>query len=123
MISGGAEGAGKVSDSENALKLARECIAELQPENIVSESKFLRLDSLHELIKALIIESRSPETHESMGTHFSEDSAVFYLEILFRVIVQVWFCMQKYFFSKFFSFLENFSFFFENFPLISIISF
>ena len=78
-----------MSDSENALKLARECISELQPEDIVTESKFLRLDSLHELIKALIIESRSPETHDSMGTHFNEDSAVFYIEILFRVIVQV----------------------------------
>ena len=89
MISGGADGSGKVSDTDNALKLARECIAELQPENIVSESKFLRLDSLHELIKALIIESRSPESHEAMGTHFAEDSAVFYMEILFRVIVQV----------------------------------
>ena len=88
MFSGGADGSGKLSDSENALKLARECIGELTPENIVSESKFLRLDSLHELIKALILESRSPETHESMGTAFSEDSAVFYLEILFRVIVQ-----------------------------------
>ena len=35
--------------------------AELAPEGIVSESKFLRLDSLHELIKALIIESRPAE--------------------------------------------------------------
>ena len=35
--------------------------AELAPEGIVSESKFLRLDSLHELVKALIIESRPAE--------------------------------------------------------------
>lgn len=51
IISGGNEGSGKLSESENAAKLSRECVAELQPELIVTESKFLRLDSLHELVK------------------------------------------------------------------------
>ena len=38
--------------------------------------------------KALILESRPAEAHESMGTQYSEDSAVFYLEMLFRIVVQ-----------------------------------
>ncbi|CAG5085057.1 Oidioi.mRNA.OKI2018_I69.PAR.g10801.t2.cds [Oikopleura dioica] len=87
MFTGGAEGGAK-SESDAALKLAREFVIELQPENIVTESKFLRLDSLHELVKTLIIASRSAETHESLGTHYSEESAVFYLEVLFRIVVQ-----------------------------------
>ena len=40
------------------------------------------------LKKALILESRPAEAHESMGTQYSEDSAVFYLEMLFRIVVQ-----------------------------------
>jgi len=87
MFTGGAEGGAK-SESDAALKLAREFVVELQPENIVTESKFLRLDSLHELVKTLIMASRSAEIHESLGTHYSEESAVFYLEVLFRIVVQ-----------------------------------
>ena len=87
FISGGAEGSQK--DARDAAKLSREYVAaELSPEGIVSESKFLRLDSLHELVKALILESRPAEVHESMGTTYAEDSAVFYLEMLFRIVVQ-----------------------------------
>ena len=60
FISGGAEGSQK--DARDAAKLSREYVAaELSPEGIVSESKFLRLDSLHELVKALILESRPAE--------------------------------------------------------------
>ena len=58
IISGGNEGSGKLSESENAAKLSRECVAELQPELIVTESKFLRLDSLHELVKEQFYKSR-----------------------------------------------------------------
>lgn len=36
----------------------------------------------------MILESRPAEAHESMGTQYSEDSAVFYLEMLFRIVVQ-----------------------------------
>ena len=58
IISGGNEGSGKLSESENAAKLSRECVAELQPELIVTESKFLRLDSLHELVKEQFYKAR-----------------------------------------------------------------
>ena len=58
IISGGNEGSGKLSESENAAKLSRECVAELQPELIVTESKFLRLDSLHELVKKQFYKAR-----------------------------------------------------------------
>ncbi|XP_076818522.1 Golgi-specific brefeldin A-resistance guanine nucleotide exchange factor 1-like isoform X2 [Clavelina lepadiformis] len=76
------------AEDQEALRLAQECVKELQLETLVTESKFLRLDSLQELIKALMDSSRGPHTHEQMGTTYSEDSAIFFLELLLRVILQ-----------------------------------
>nr|XP_039272742.1 Golgi-specific brefeldin A-resistance guanine nucleotide exchange factor 1-like isoform X2 [Styela clava] len=75
-------------EDQQALKVAQECVKELHLEQLVTESKFLRLDSLQELIKALVMASRGPDTHESMGTVYSEDSAIFFLELLLRVVLQ-----------------------------------
>lgn len=79
------------------------CIQECQVEQLVTDSKFLRGDSLQELIKvrrhgvycaksicqALIYASRIPDANDpSVGPHHEEDSAVFMLELLIRVVLQ-----------------------------------
>nr|CAB3248501.1 golgi-specific brefeldin A-resistance guanine nucleotide exchange factor 1 [Phallusia mammillata] len=75
-------------EDQESLKLAQECVKELQLETLVTESKFLRLDSLQELIKALMQSSRGPHIHESLGTIYNEDSSIFFLELLLRVVLQ-----------------------------------
>ncbi|XP_078492936.1 Golgi-specific brefeldin A-resistance guanine nucleotide exchange factor 1 [Ciona intestinalis] len=75
-------------EDQEAMKIAQDCVKELQLETLVTESKFLRLDSLQELMKALMQSSLPPHVHESMGTNYSEDSAIFFLELLLRVVLQ-----------------------------------
>ena len=60
-------------------------LQECHPEQLFSESKFLRPDSLLELVKSLIFASRGPDAHHSLGTVFDEDTAVFFLELLISV--------------------------------------
>ena len=61
---------------------------ECHPEYLFTESKFLRSDALLELVKALTFASRSPDQHESLGTTFDEDSAVFFMEQLVTVAME-----------------------------------
>jgi len=71
-----------------ARKTALKCVKECHPEQLFSESKFLRQDSLLELMKALTFASRGPEHHQTLGTLFDEDSAVFFLELLVSVALE-----------------------------------
>ena len=41
-----------------------------------------------ELMKALTFASRGPEHHQTLGTLFDEDSAVFFLELLVSVALE-----------------------------------
>ena len=54
----------------------------------MTESKFLRPQSLLELIKTLTFCSRSPEDHVALGTAFQEETAVFFLELLVSVAME-----------------------------------
>ncbi|XP_064404547.1 Golgi-specific brefeldin A-resistance guanine nucleotide exchange factor 1-like isoform X2 [Halichondria panicea] len=71
-----------------ARKTALECIQDCHPEQLFTESKFLRSDSLLELVKALSFASRGPEHHHSLGTVFDEEAAVFFVEQLVIVAVE-----------------------------------
>lgn len=71
-----------------AQERAHACIKECHPEFLVTESKFLRIDSLLELIKALTFGSRGATAHDALGTHYEEDTAVFFLELLIKVVIQ-----------------------------------
>ena len=61
---------------------------ECHPEQLFSESKFLRPQSLLELIKTLTFASRGPEDHVALGTAFHEETAVFFLELLVSVAME-----------------------------------
>lgn len=70
-------------EDQEHMKAARHCIKECRMELIITESKFLRMDSLQELVKALISACDSPGTGQ-----YDEDAAVFFLEILVKVVIQ-----------------------------------
>uniref|UniRef100_H2ZA16 SEC7 domain-containing protein n=1 Tax=Ciona savignyi TaxID=51511 RepID=H2ZA16_CIOSA len=76
------------AEDQEAMRIAQDCVKELQLETLVTESKFLRLDSLQELMKALMQASHPPHVHDAMGGNYMEDSAIFFLELLLRVVLQ-----------------------------------
>ena len=55
------------------------------PQQLVSESKFLQPHALLELVKTLTFASRGADDHVALGTAFSEQTAVFFLELLIAV--------------------------------------
>eukprot|EP00118_Oscarella_pearsei_P026459 m.309936 g.309936 ORF g.309936 m.309936 type:complete len:1642 (+) comp48637_c0_seq1:73-4998(+) len=75
------------SEDRQAQLKAVECIRDCHPEALFAESKFLMKDSLVELVKALEFASRGPDAHQSLGTQFDEEAAVFNLELLLRVVL------------------------------------
>jgi hypothetical protein len=46
------------------------------------------MDSLQELIKALLFAAQGHLHNDNIGTHYDEDASVFYLEQLIRVVLQ-----------------------------------
>lgn len=76
---------GQTTEDKEAQKQAHTCIRDCLPELLITESKFLRPDSLNELIKVLIYNS-SIENQESVP--YDEEAAVFFLELLIRVVLQ-----------------------------------
>ena len=80
---GGREGERDVANTSTASVFLQEC----RPEQIFSESKFLRQDALLELVKSLTYASRGPQAHAELGTLFDEESSVFCLELLITVAI------------------------------------
>ena len=69
-------------EDKEAFNRAQHCIfTECHPESLVTDSRFLRLESLHELVKALIFASQSPEAFLSQGASYDEEASVFFLEV------------------------------------------
>ncbi|CAN7993472.1 unnamed protein product, partial [Ixodes hexagonus] len=75
-------------EDHRAQEAALHCVANCQPELLVSESKFLREDALQELVKALIYACHGPESHSSMSGGYDEHATVFLLELLIKVVLQ-----------------------------------
>jgi len=51
---------GPTADEQEAIRRAQDCIQECHVEQLIMESKFLRVDSLHELLKVCSLLSRVP---------------------------------------------------------------
>ncbi|XP_071953967.1 Golgi-specific brefeldin A-resistance guanine nucleotide exchange factor 1-like isoform X2 [Antedon mediterranea] len=79
---------GPTPEDQEAIHVARNCIEDCHPEHLLTESKFLRIESLQDLIKALTFASQGPQAAESTGTPFDEEAAVFNLELLIRVVFE-----------------------------------
>lgn len=71
-------------EEQEAMKIATACIEECHLEQLLQETKFLIIDSLNELLKALIYGCQiSPDSQK-----LDQDAAVFCLELLVKVVLQ-----------------------------------
>ncbi|XP_048864709.1 Golgi-specific brefeldin A-resistance guanine nucleotide exchange factor 1 isoform X1 [Brienomyrus brachyistius] len=72
---------GPSTENQEAKQAAMHCIKQCDPEKLITESKFLQLESLQELMKALISVTPDEETYD-------EEDATFCLEMLLRIILE-----------------------------------
>ncbi|NXC68659.1 GBF1 factor, partial [Anhinga anhinga] len=72
---------GPSTETQEAKRMALECIKHCDPEKLITESKFLQLESLQELMKALISVTPDEETYD-------EEDAAFCLEMLLRIVLE-----------------------------------
>ncbi|XP_051473520.1 Golgi-specific brefeldin A-resistance guanine nucleotide exchange factor 1 isoform X3 [Apus apus] len=72
---------GPSTETQEAKRVALECIKQCDPEKLITESKFLQLESLQELMKALISVTPDEETYD-------EEDAAFCLEMLLRIVLE-----------------------------------
>ncbi|KAM6203747.1 Golgi-specific brefeldin A-resistance guanine nucleotide exchange factor 1 isoform 2-T2 [Sarcoramphus papa] len=72
---------GPSTETQEAKRMALECIKRCDPEKLITESKFLQLESLQELMKALISVTPDEETYD-------EEDAAFCLEMLLRIVLE-----------------------------------
>ncbi|XP_051945583.1 Golgi-specific brefeldin A-resistance guanine nucleotide exchange factor 1-like isoform X5 [Xyrauchen texanus] len=73
---------GPSTENQEAKQAAQLCIKQCNPEKLITESKFLQLESLQELMKTLI--SVTPDEE----TMYDEEDAAFCLEMLLRIILE-----------------------------------
>ncbi|XP_028323608.1 Golgi-specific brefeldin A-resistance guanine nucleotide exchange factor 1 isoform X2 [Gouania willdenowi] len=86
------------TENQEAKQAAILCIKQCDPEKLITESKFLQLESLQELMKALI--SVSPDEE-----NYDEEDSAFCLEMLLRIVLEnrdrvscVWQTVRDHFF-------------------------
>uniref|UniRef100_A0A8C7UJ56 Golgi-specific brefeldin A-resistance guanine nucleotide exchange factor 1 n=1 Tax=Oncorhynchus mykiss TaxID=8022 RepID=A0A8C7UJ56_ONCMY len=72
---------GPSTENQEAKQAAMLCIKQCDPEKLITESKFLQLESLQELMKALISVTPDEETYD-------EEDAAFCLEMLLRIVME-----------------------------------
>ncbi|XP_041865617.1 Golgi-specific brefeldin A-resistance guanine nucleotide exchange factor 1 isoform X2 [Melanotaenia boesemani] len=72
---------GPSTENQEAKQTAILCIKQCDPEKLITESKFLQLESLQELMKALISVTPDEETYD-------EEDAAFCLEMLLRIVLE-----------------------------------
>ncbi|XP_033004522.1 Golgi-specific brefeldin A-resistance guanine nucleotide exchange factor 1 isoform X2 [Lacerta agilis] len=72
---------GPSTENQEAKRMALECIKQCDPEKLITESKFLQLESLQELMKALISVTPDEETYD-------EEDCAFCLEMLLRIVLE-----------------------------------
>ncbi|KAK7901666.1 hypothetical protein WMY93_018435 [Mugilogobius chulae] len=72
---------GPSTENQETKQQAQLCIKMCDPEKLITESKFLQLESLQELMKALISVTPDEETYD-------EEDAAFCLEMLLRIVLE-----------------------------------
>ncbi|XP_012936931.1 Golgi-specific brefeldin A-resistance guanine nucleotide exchange factor 1 [Aplysia californica] len=79
---------GPTVEELEAGKVAASCVKDCQLDQLIIDSKFLREDSLQELIKALVSIRQGTEDQSCLNGHYDEDACIFFLELLVRVVLQ-----------------------------------
>ncbi|KAM5271963.1 Golgi-specific brefeldin A-resistance guanine nucleotide exchange factor 1 isoform 16-T16 [Ctenodactylus gundi] len=72
---------GPSTENQEAKRVALDCIKQCDPEKMITESKFLQLESLQELMKALVSVTPDEET-------YGEEDAAFCLEMVLRIVLE-----------------------------------
>nr|KAF6456154.1 golgi brefeldin A resistant guanine nucleotide exchange factor 1 [Rousettus aegyptiacus] len=72
---------GPSTENQEAKRVALDCIKQCDPEKMITESKFLQLESLQELMKSLVSVTPDEETYD-------EEDAAFCLEMLLRIVLE-----------------------------------
>lgn len=75
-------------EEQELIEYANNFIKDSNLEHIVTESKFLQMESLQHLIRALVEFSKGPDGHKSAGTGYNEHITVFFFELLLKVVIQ-----------------------------------
>lgn len=75
-------------EEQQYIKIARQCVKECQLDQIVGESKFLHVDALKQLIDCLRKWIQPPSAPKSENVSYSEDTTVFLLEFLVKILIQ-----------------------------------
>ncbi|XP_070186725.1 Golgi-specific brefeldin A-resistance guanine nucleotide exchange factor 1-like isoform X2 [Littorina saxatilis] len=79
---------GPTPEELEAGRQAQSCVQDCHLDSLIADTKFLRHDSLTELVKALIAACQGAEEAGSLGGQYDEDAGVFFLELLVRVVLQ-----------------------------------
>lgn len=74
-------------DEQEIIKIAKRCIKECNLDQIIGESKFLHIDALSGLIRCLLGFLRAPNAHKSVGIPYPEDTIVFIMEFLVKILI------------------------------------
>ncbi len=99
---------GPTQEEQEAIKNSQTCVEECHIEQLIHDTKFLRVDSLVELVKALIFLSQPSEqyNHSTDNNNTDLDASVFSLEILIKVVLQnrdriscIWLIIRNHFYS------------------------
>ncbi|XP_059156775.1 Golgi-specific brefeldin A-resistance guanine nucleotide exchange factor 1-like [Physella acuta] len=97
---------GPSAEDLEAGKYAASCVRDCQLDHLILDSKFLREDSLQELIKSLVSIRQGTEDQGSMNGLYDEDACVFFLELLVCVVLQnrdriapVWQAVRDHFYN------------------------
>ncbi|VVC44252.1 Hypothetical protein CINCED_3A003322 [Cinara cedri] len=78
----------QTSNEAELINTSRDCISESRLESLITESKFLTIESLEALVKALIGTFYKPEGVLALGSRENENSASFLLEMLLKIVLQ-----------------------------------
>ncbi|XP_076459823.1 Golgi-specific brefeldin A-resistance guanine nucleotide exchange factor 1-like isoform X2 [Babylonia areolata] len=79
---------GPTAEELEAGRQAQSCVKDCHLESLINDTKFLRHESLSELVKALIAACQGAEEQGALGGQYDEDAGVFFLELLVKVVLQ-----------------------------------
>lgn len=75
-------------EEQQHIDVAKETIKECNFDLVITDSKFLHDDSLKALVNSLVELSRPPDVQKSLGYNYNENVAVFFLELLIKIVIQ-----------------------------------
>lgn len=75
-------------DEQKVLDKAKKCVNKCQIDAMFEDTKFIRKESLNELLRVLLSWIVPPESHKTVDLVYAEDLVVFWMEILVKVVTQ-----------------------------------